>query len=44
MLPIKITHRAAAQIDEAASWWLANRPAAPEALGEELQKAFDRLI
>jgi plasmid stabilization system protein ParE len=40
MLPIKITHRAASQIEEAASWWLANRPAAPEAFDEELRIAF----
>jgi plasmid stabilization system protein ParE len=41
MLPIKVTRRAAAQIQEAGGWWLANRPAAPEALKEELQRAFD---
>ncbi|MCI0878802.1 MAG: type II toxin-antitoxin system RelE/ParE family toxin [Chloroflexi bacterium] len=26
---------------EAASWWVANRPAAPNALEEELRRAFD---
>jgi len=41
MLPIKVTQRAAAQIREAGSWWLANRPAAPGALKEELERAFD---
>ena len=41
MLPIRITRRAEAQIREAASWWLANRPAAPGALREELRRALD---
>jgi len=41
MLPIKVTRRAAAQIQEAASWWLANRPKAPEALEEELRRALN---
>ena len=41
MLPIQITRRAAAQIREAASWWLANRPKAPEAFQEELRRGFD---
>ncbi len=41
MLPIKITRRASAQIREAASWWRVNRPAAPEALEEELRQAFN---
>jgi len=41
MLPIKITGRAAAQIQEAASWWLANRPKAPESFQQELRRGFD---
>ena len=41
MLPIKVTYRAAAQIRDAGSWWFANRLAVPEALEEELQRAFD---
>ena len=41
MLPIKVTKRADAQIQKAASWWLANRPKAPEAFREELQRGFD---
>lgn len=41
MLPIRITRRAEAQIREAASWWLTNRPAASGALKEELRRAFD---
>jgi plasmid stabilization system protein ParE len=40
MLPVKITRRAATQIQEAASWWLANRPKAPEAFQEELRRGF----
>ena len=41
MLPIRVTRRAAAQIQEAAAWWSANRLKAPEALKEELRRAFD---
>ena len=40
MLPINITRLASEQIYEAASWWRANRPAASEALEEELRQAF----
>jgi plasmid stabilization system protein ParE len=41
MLPIKVTRRAEAEIERAASWWLANRSAAPEALREDLSRALD---
>ena len=41
MLPIKVTPRADRQIQRAADWWLANRPKAPEAFKEELQRGFD---
>ncbi len=41
MLPIKVTRRADIQIQRAADWWLANRPAAPNALKENLRHAFD---
>jgi len=41
MLPIKVTRRAEAEIERAASWWVANRPAAPEALREDVGRAFD---
>ena len=41
MLPVKVTRRASAQIQEAATWWLLNRPAAPGALKEELDRAFN---
>jgi len=40
MLPIKVTARAFARIEEAATWWTANRPSAPEALDQELSGAF----
>jgi plasmid stabilization system protein ParE len=40
MLPIKVTPVAAAHIQKAASWWLANREKAPEAFREELQRGF----
>jgi plasmid stabilization system protein ParE len=41
MLPIKVTLRADRQIQKAASWWLANRPKAPDAFKEELRRGFD---
>ena len=41
MLPIKVTLRADRQIQKAVTWWLANRPKAPEAFKEELQRGFD---
>ena len=41
MLQIKVTLRADRQIQKAATWWLANRPKAPEAFKEELQRGFD---
>jgi hypothetical protein len=34
-LPIKVSPRAAAQIETAASWWEKNRPAAPGAIRDE---------
>ena len=40
MLPIKVTPVADAQVQEAGSWWLANREKAPEAFKEELQRGF----
>jgi plasmid stabilization system protein ParE len=40
LLPIKVTRRAAAQIYEASAWWEVNRPAAPAAIREELERAF----
>jgi len=37
---LRVAPRAAAQIREAADWWLANRPKAPHAFEEDLEKAF----
>jgi len=37
---VRLTRRAAAEIREAAAWWAANRPAAPDAVQEELRRAF----
>ncbi len=43
-LQLRITRRAAAQIEKADAWWLDNRPAAPEAFREDLKAAFALLI
>jgi plasmid stabilization system protein ParE len=40
---VVVTFRAAAEIRAAAAWWRENRPAAPEALGEDLERAFTLL-
>lgn len=40
-LAIVVGRRAAEQIEEANNWWRANRQAGPEALSEELVRAFD---
>jgi len=42
-LAIKVTPRAATEIRRASSWWQANRPAAPAALAEDLERAFEIL-
>ena len=42
-LPIKVTRRAAREIAKASEWWDANRPAAPEAMRQEVARVF-RLI
>jgi plasmid stabilization system protein ParE len=39
-LPIQATALAAQQIREAEEWWRENRPAAPNAVRLELQRAF----
>ena len=39
-LPIRIVNSAASAIREAAEWWIANRPKAPEAFTEELRRAL----
>lgn len=37
---VVITAKAAAEIEQVAEWWNANRPAAPGAVREELARAF----
>ncbi len=39
-LPIRIAASAAQAIEEAADWWAANRPKAPGAFVEELERAL----
>jgi len=39
-LPIRITALAAEHIRVAKTWWRNNRPAAPQAIDQELQRAF----
>lgn len=39
-LLLRVTRRAAAEIQDAAEWWYRNRPAAPDAVAEELERAF----
>lgn len=43
-LKIRVAPRAAAQIREAADWWLANRAKAPHAFEEDLEKAFGLVL
>lgn len=38
-----VTARAAAEVEESASWWSRNRPSAPGAIREELERAFSLL-
>lgn len=40
-LPVVITRRAARQVEAAAAWWRANRPAAPDALRDDLAVALN---
>jgi plasmid stabilization system protein ParE len=37
---IRVTKRAAAEARQLATWWLQNRPAAPDAVRLELERAF----
>lgn len=39
MLAVEITPRAFAQLERAAQWWAANRPAAPGAIAEDFEAA-----
>jgi len=40
-LLVKPTLRAAGEIRRASAWWRANRPAAPLALADDLERAFE---
>ena len=40
-LKLTVWDRAARQIEEANDWWRANRQGSPEALSDELVRAFD---
>lgn len=40
-LPVRITATAARSIAEAGNWWVSNRPKAPEAFAEELERSFE---
>ena len=39
-LPIKVSPRAAAQIEEVAAWWAKNRPSAPGAVSEDVAETL----
>jgi len=43
-LRLRITRRAAAQIETAAAWWMQHRPLAPHAFTDDLEAAFDLLL
>jgi len=43
-LKLRITLRAAAQIEKADQWWSESRISAPEALREDLEAAFGLLV
>jgi plasmid stabilization system protein ParE len=42
-MKVRVTKRAQAQIDRAATWWDDNRPLAPQAFDEDLSEAFSLL-
>jgi plasmid stabilization system protein ParE len=42
-LRLRITRRAAAEIARADEWWRSNRPAAPNAIRDDLRAALDLL-
>ena len=43
-LALRIAGRAAGEIERAERWWLANRPAAPDAFRADLRGAFTLLL
>ena len=40
MLAVEVTPRAAIQLAEAATWWVKNRPSAPDAIRVDFQEAI----
>jgi plasmid stabilization system protein ParE len=40
-LAVRVVLRAAREVDQASEWWRQNRPAAPDAIREEIERAFD---
>ena len=43
-LQLRVTHRAAIEVEGAARWWQENRPAAPQAFVDDLKGAFQLLL
>ena len=43
MLRVRVTARAAGEIERAVIWWMGNRPSAPDALQDDLAAAFNLL-
>jgi plasmid stabilization system protein ParE len=43
VLPVKVTARAAGEIQKAGEWWVANRDKAPRAFREEIERGFGLL-
>lgn len=43
-LRIRVARRAARHISDAAEWWVANRPGAPELFRDQLSRAFDLVL
>jgi plasmid stabilization system protein ParE len=42
-LSVKISNRAGSQIRRAAQWWIENRPAAPDAIGDDISDCLTLL-
>jgi plasmid stabilization system protein ParE len=43
-LLLRITSRAASEVERAENWWIENRPSAPLAVREDLKTAFTLLL
>jgi plasmid stabilization system protein ParE len=44
VLSVEVTPRALAQLERAAQWWEANRPAAPGAIADDFEAAIKLLV